>query len=339
MSTKFEFSLNITGPQTSRLFKLPVGVTTIGRQTGNHITLGDPKVSRQHAQIECSENECFIKDMGSANGTFVNNEKLPSQVTIPIGIPSIITIGPFSLALIQTTHNEIESTTASSLDGTENKVAFPSNVQQPEQKPIIIESISVGPTREEDLDQSGKPPPIIPQIHPIDTLPVGDSIVPSGLTIESHRLIEFLPGIYHTDFMARFLGIFESILIPIEWTIDNFDLFLDPMTSPAGFLTWLANLYQITWETDWSESQRRAFLKDAYQIFSRRGTRWALRHVLEIYTGKTPQIIDQADDLKPFTFKIKLPFRKSDLNIANIERVINEHKPAYTFYSLEFETK
>jgi hypothetical protein len=61
--------------------------------------------------------------------------------------------------------------------------------------------------------------------------------------------------------------------------------------------------------------------------------------VLEIYTGKTPQIIDQADDLKPFTFKIKLPFRKSDLNIANIERVINEHKPAYTFYSLEFETK
>jgi phage tail-like protein len=339
MSTKTEYSLNITGPETNRLFKLPVGITTIGRQTGSQIVLSDPKVSRQHAQIECSDSECYIQDMGSANGTFVNNEKLPSQVKIAISTPCAITIGPFSLTLLQTASKEMESTAASLTNGTESKAVLPSTAQQQDQRPVIMESISVKSTREDGFDQSGKPPPIIPPSKPTDTLPIGDSIIPPGLTAESHRLIEFLPGIYHTDFMARFLGIFESILLPIEWTIDNFHLFLDPYTSPVDFLAWLANLYQITWDIGWSEPQRRAFLKDAHQIYSRRGTPWALQRVLEIYTGKAPEIIDQAEDLEPFTFKVRLPFRKSELNLANIEKLINEHKPAYTFYSLEFETR
>ncbi len=49
--------------------------TTIGRE-GCDITLGDPDVSRRHAEIEISNATLLISDLGSTNGTFVNGERI-----------------------------------------------------------------------------------------------------------------------------------------------------------------------------------------------------------------------------------------------------------------------
>jgi phage tail-like protein len=148
--------------------------------------------------------------------------------------------------------------------------------------------------------------------------------------------LRYLPGIYHTDFVKRFLGMFESILTPLEWNVDNFDLYLDPSTAPIGFLPWLANWFEITFDSTWSEAQRRSFLKDAHRIYARRGTRWALSRVLEIYTGQVPEIVDLAKDLAPFTFKVKLPLGGHDLDPDLIGAIIDANKPGHTTYILEF---
>ena len=71
-------------------------------------------------------------------------------------------------------------------------------------------------------------------------------------------LLSYLPGIYHTEFMSHFLAIFEAVLFPVEWQIDNFDLFLDPGTAPRNFLPWLANWFDIVFDSTWSEAQQRA---------------------------------------------------------------------------------
>jgi phage tail-like protein len=135
--------------------------------------------------------------------------------------------------------------------------------------------------------------------------------------------------------MSRFLGIFESIQTPIEWTIDSFDLYLDPDASPAAFLTWLGSWYGLTFDATWTEAQRRLLIAEAHALFARRGTRWALARLLEIYTGCTPEIDDSSEDLEPFTFSVRLALPDTAANRTLLTRLIDSHKPAYTTYRLE----
>ncbi len=63
-------------PQTGVVqeFVLTEGATaTIGRQAGNDICIPEQHVSRQHAVINYRDGIFMITDLGSANGTLVNN--------------------------------------------------------------------------------------------------------------------------------------------------------------------------------------------------------------------------------------------------------------------------
>ncbi len=46
---------------------------TIGRQAGNVISVNDDRLSRHHAVIERRADGCYVRDLGSRNGTAVNN--------------------------------------------------------------------------------------------------------------------------------------------------------------------------------------------------------------------------------------------------------------------------
>jgi pSer/pThr/pTyr-binding forkhead associated (FHA) protein/subtilisin family serine protease len=59
------------------------GTTTVGRETGNDIVLRSSQVSRRHARIECSRGVCTLEDLGSANGTRVNGERVDYAVLKP----------------------------------------------------------------------------------------------------------------------------------------------------------------------------------------------------------------------------------------------------------------
>ena len=52
------------------------GTTNVGRANDNQIVLNDPTVSRHHAWIKAEEDSFLIFDVGSANGTFVNDERI-----------------------------------------------------------------------------------------------------------------------------------------------------------------------------------------------------------------------------------------------------------------------
>jgi CRP-like cAMP-binding protein len=59
------------------------GTVTIGRGTHNAITLSHPTVSRTHAKIKCNEGIWFIEDMGSANGIFVDDNRVENAALEP----------------------------------------------------------------------------------------------------------------------------------------------------------------------------------------------------------------------------------------------------------------
>jgi phage tail-like protein len=320
MAEKFEFRLHIEGPETSQVLLVPVGTTTIGRQAGSDLQLNLAQVSRRHAQLDCTSSECQITDLGSANGTTVNGEKLTPHVPVLLPPNATIKIGPFELTLEK------------------SPVEAPQVEEPPPPVELAREPEPVAEPSFEVMEWAAAPPPPAappPSKPPPEPGPVGESLVPPGLSTHSRRLLSYLPGIYQTDFMARFLGIFESILIPIEWNVDNFDLYLDPGTVPTGFLPWLANWFEITFDPTWSEAQRRTLLAEAHQIYARRGTCWALSRVLEIYTGHRPEIIDLGEDLEPFTFAVQLPLRAGEVNRELVERIIDANKPAHTTYTLK----
>ena len=60
-------------------------VLIIGKSSTCDIIIEDPSISKQHAQILHNENnELFIIDLGSSNGTFINNRKIETGVPYPI---------------------------------------------------------------------------------------------------------------------------------------------------------------------------------------------------------------------------------------------------------------
>jgi predicted component of type VI protein secretion system len=52
----------------------------IGRDAVNDIQLSDPSVSRRHAMLTCALDEYFIEDLGSTNGTLLNDKEITKHI-------------------------------------------------------------------------------------------------------------------------------------------------------------------------------------------------------------------------------------------------------------------
>lgn len=327
MAQQFEFRLNIISVDSSWVFVVPLGVTNIGRQAGNELILEGGLVSRHHARIHCTSDACEVADLESANGTFLNGRRLDRFKAVSLKEGDKLKIGDFEITVEQILLQEGQ----------------PVEIPQPAgaTKPALPKK-----SRARPVPAPGTPPPAgTPPPPPAPTPPrpqFDPSQPPPGLSLESRRLLGYLPDIYQDsgaddNFLSHYLAIFEAILFPIEWQIDNFDLFLDPKTSPQAFLPWLAKWFDIIFDPTWSEAQRRLFLGEASRIHARQGTRWALSRLVEIYTGQKPEITDTGKNLAAFTFEVKLPFGSLKYPRAVIEKMIDQSKPVHTSYTLVFE--
>ena len=309
MAALIRFRLIIQGPDGEQKVDLPIGTTSVGRDAGNDVVLIDPRISRWHAQVACTEGECWIKDFESANGTLLNEQTMVPQMSVRLHAGDVVRIGFYSLIV--------------------EEVAV--------ERPLEEVAPPQGTPRAEAQQSTDGAALDLRAMPPVTALPqdLGNTTYLPEIALESRRLLNHLPDSYHTDFMARFMAIFESILMPIEWNVDNFDLCLDPGTAPVGFLPWLSSWFLLTFDATWSEEQRRTLLKEAHLIYARRGTAWALRRVLEIYTGTTPTIADVGDGLEPFTFRVQMPVQSHAIDRELLGALIEAHKPAHTTYVLE----
>lgn len=73
----------VSGKQFGKTVALPRKLR-IGRSSDCDLQLDDPGVSRHHAELERSQEELVLRDLGSANGTYVNGEQITER-TIEVG--------------------------------------------------------------------------------------------------------------------------------------------------------------------------------------------------------------------------------------------------------------
>ncbi|MFH1654680.1 MAG: PEGA domain-containing protein [Pseudomonadota bacterium] len=97
----------VDGPRVGRRFPLRGNELVLGRGAAADIQFPDQSASRQHARLVLEGPSWAIEDLGSKNGTIVNNGKITEKVVI--GHKDLVKIGIYLLRLItQETPSEEE---------------------------------------------------------------------------------------------------------------------------------------------------------------------------------------------------------------------------------------
>ena len=70
----------LMGGDVGAVFELSTSSVLLGRSADAQITLDDDGASRRHARILCAGDAYQIEDLGSTNGTHVDNERIRGVV-------------------------------------------------------------------------------------------------------------------------------------------------------------------------------------------------------------------------------------------------------------------
>lgn len=141
-----------TDPTTGVIYEqvLTEGATaSIGRSSNNDIHIPEEHVSRQHAVINYREGVFLINDLDSANGTFVNDERITEAFPLFSGdvIRLYVPVLTFSATVTEEEKSRAEETgtliTASMGTG-RGHFMITSGPQEGHSIPLLIDEITVG---------------------------------------------------------------------------------------------------------------------------------------------------------------------------------------------------
>ncbi|HZI15980.1 MAG TPA: GGDEF domain-containing protein [Myxococcus sp.] len=77
--------VQIHGPELGKKYLLDDSELTIGRDQGNHIWVDLDNVSRRHARVVGRAGRIFVEDLGSTNGTFLNDDEVAQPTPLRSG--------------------------------------------------------------------------------------------------------------------------------------------------------------------------------------------------------------------------------------------------------------
>ncbi len=128
-----------------RDFAVGRGKTTIGRNSecGVQIKLG--VVSRRHCQVSVKEEKVKVRDLGSSNGTYVNNRRVQEAT---VGAGETLTVGPVIFTVVIDGNPAEISPVRTILEGKHGKPA--KGAAKAAAEPLLEE------TGDLDMDESGE---------------------------------------------------------------------------------------------------------------------------------------------------------------------------------------
>jgi len=318
-------SFRITGPNIEQDHVIvPRSGWYVGRTPNNDLMLPHSQISRQHMRLFWQDGGFWVEDMGSTNGVWLNEVRLEAQTPVRLQEGDVIGAGPFTLTYEGLLRPPAPQPAGAALR--ELPAAPPGVIEMP---PVTVRPRLAAPQAPAAAEA------VIPRVR------VRENRYPQGIPRERSTWLQYLPGIYSdpaldpTHFMSRYLLIFESILSPVIWMVDNFDLYLSPETAPPEWMQWMASWFDITIFPELSVERQRAIMRQIAWLFLRRGTRAGLERILELCFGVRPEIFENLDGACQFTVRLPLSQSSTGLDRSVAERIIESQKPAFATYVLE----
>jgi two-component system, cell cycle response regulator len=90
--------LVVGGELNGAIFNLPLGESVIGRNPDCSISIDFHGVSRRHFTVNVDDEGAVVTDLGSANGTYLNNQKLDKPVVLKRG--DVLKIGAIAMKFL-----------------------------------------------------------------------------------------------------------------------------------------------------------------------------------------------------------------------------------------------
>jgi len=87
----------ISSSGKERVFPILKDVVTVGRKPGCDLQVPLQQVSREHCQFLVEEGDLIVRDLNSANGTYVNGKRVEQQEVLEPG--DRVTIGNITLTV------------------------------------------------------------------------------------------------------------------------------------------------------------------------------------------------------------------------------------------------
>jgi pSer/pThr/pTyr-binding forkhead associated (FHA) protein len=101
------------GQESEKIYNFSHEGIVIGRADDSGVKLSGSSISRKHAQIQVAGNNCFLIDLGSGNGTFLNGAKVSPNKETLLRHGDLISIDNYNLSfsaideMLSSSFNEI----------------------------------------------------------------------------------------------------------------------------------------------------------------------------------------------------------------------------------------
>jgi len=99
-----------TGPAPGKVFALDKAEIYFGRDISNDIVINDAEVSRKHVRLILQGSQYILEDLGSTNGTFIDNQRVTGPQLLNAG--QVIQMGENVTMILEALRSDPEATMA-----------------------------------------------------------------------------------------------------------------------------------------------------------------------------------------------------------------------------------
>ncbi|MEA3326109.1 MAG: FHA domain-containing protein [Chloroflexota bacterium] len=131
-----------SGPTPGKVFPLEQEEVRLGRDLASDISISDPEVSRHHARFFMQDENIFMEDLGSTNGSFLNGQRISNPQQLRQG--DVITFGEKIVMVFEKTIYDRDATVVSSQSPRTVQAQFQEaqpvqEAYQPEPEPAVYQ--------------------------------------------------------------------------------------------------------------------------------------------------------------------------------------------------------